>query len=294
MTKQGQLRSHAPAMSPQQRELMQARMQSALGKSGINEPKSLPVKLLMGQHMREAADRIVSLVASANEAAHASMAAGDDGAAGSSSDAAGSAAVAAQAAARLLAARASLRQSPPDLTDPAAARASLRQSPPDVTDPAAAAVPRVRYEAVGIGLERVTVREAAQFVINAYGADGEKVPIGRVPLIVQVRGVSRVRARVVSGGPEHTSMTIGWKPTCSGQYHIAITMHGLPIAGSPFSPLATDPEPHAPRCVVRGDALSNAISREKNHFDVEFKDKLGVVTHAVDLRRPSHVVYSRL
>lgn len=141
----------------------------------------------------------------------------------------------------------------------------------------------VYYTATGEGLDRVTAREPARFNINAYDADGNEMLIGDVPIFVQVRGVSRVRARVVAGGKNDTFMTIEWKPTCSGQYHIVVSRLGVPFPGSPFNPIANDPEPSAAQCVVRGEALTHAVSREMNKFELEFKDKLGFVTHAVDL-----------
>ena len=70
-------------------------------------------------------------------------------------------------------------------------------------------------------------------------------------------------------------MTIEWKPTCSGQYHIVVSRLGVPFPGSPFNPIANDPEPSAAQCVVRGEALTHAVSREMNKFELEFKDKLG-------------------
>ena len=47
--------------------------------------------------------------------------------------------------------------------------------------------------------------------------------------------------------------------------------------------VATTPEPHPAKCVVRGDALFHAVARAAHTFEVEFRDKLGITTHGVEL-----------
>jgi hypothetical protein len=137
------------------------------------------------------------------------------------------------------------------------------------------------YVTSGPGIDKVTVREAARFTIEVFDQKGVLAPIGPQPFFVSVHGVARCRARVVERS--EASITIEWKPTCSGQYKIAISRFGLPLPDSPFTVHAANPEPFPLNCVLRGGALTTAVSREMNKFEVEFKDKLGVVTHAVEL-----------
>lgn len=139
----------------------------------------------------------------------------------------------------------------------------------------------MRYTAHGPGLEAVTVREPAHFTVEALSEDGSRMTTGGEPIVVTIRGVSRVRARVTDN--EDGTYSVVWKPTVSGHYNIMISVMGVSIDGCPFNVMATTPEPYPPSCELRGKALTRVTARETHSFEVSFKDKLGAVTHAVDL-----------
>ena len=284
-----------PTMSAVQQQFMEMRMRQALGKSGIPEPQSLPVQMLMRYpNLQQAASSTTGLIATVNSRPRPSgnmqLLRGLDVQQMHKHPLCASAA-AATTTSRLMHDREYAAQMQPRHRAAVVARPSTviaariaSAFSSDASSNAADLFGGVSYAASGLGLQRATVREAARFNITACTANGQKSSIGpSTDFFVQVRGVARVRARIVAGGKDESFMTIEWKPTCSGQYHIVVSRLGVPIVGSPFSVHATDAEPHAPQCAVRGAALANAVSRDMNHFEVEFKDKLGCVTHAVEL-----------
>ena len=138
----------------------------------------------------------------------------------------------------------------------------------------------VTYHAEGPGLREATIREAAKFSIEALDADGSRVKASG--FFVHVLGVARCRARVeaLEDGMMHE---VTWKPVQGGTYRICVSHYGCPLPGSPFTVEAVKPEPCAAKCWVRGSALSRVIARETSEFEIAFKDKLGAVTHAVDV-----------
>ena len=139
----------------------------------------------------------------------------------------------------------------------------------------------VECRASGRGLSEASTRQPAEFLIEAYDAAGRRQQQGGDAFFVTVRGVQKVRARVVDNGDG--SYAVSWTPPQSGFYSIAVSCFGLSIPGSPFTVTATQPLPWAPNCVVSGEALSRAVARKTHSFEVSFKDRLGYTTHAVDL-----------
>ena len=120
------------------------------------------------------------------------------------------------------------------------------------------------YSVTGIG--PATVREPERFEITARDEDGNEVTTLGEKFLIAIRGVARVRHRIVKGERRHV-LTVEWKPPVSGNYKIAISKGGIAFPGSPFSANASTPEPHAKMCSVRGDGLGVAIA-------------LGVIRHA--------------
>ena len=151
----------------------------------------------------------------------------------------------------------------------------------------------------GAGLEHVTVRRAATFFIEAIesrraeshpesaaassSVDAANPAAAQVrdELFISIRGVSRVRARIVPVCPG--KYEVEWRPPLSGRYSVSVSNFGLPLPGSPFTVLAVTPEPHAPNCSVKGEALTNGIARQTSSFDVTFRDATDAVTNATDL-----------
>ena len=141
---------------------------------------------------------------------------------------------------------------------------------------------KLKFRVTGAGISEATVREQASFQIETYD-DQEKLIYApaECEFFIAIRGVSQVRARVTD--TMNGTWIVTWQPKQSGRYRITVSCCGIPLPGSPFMVIAYDPEPCPSKCVVRGDALTSGIAREVNTFLVTFKDKLGVVTHAVDL-----------
>ena len=133
----------------------------------------------------------------------------------------------------------------------------------------------------GQGLKDATVRQATYFWIQAADATGAKRTSGGDSFFVAVRGPSAVRARVLDNG-DGTYLVV-WKPCTSGKYDITVSHFGVTLPGSPFTVIADQRQPYAPKCEVRGDALNWAVSRNTQSFEICFRDRMGQVAHAVDL-----------
>ena len=148
---------------------------------------------------------------------------------------------------------------------------------------AAPTAPTVSYRCSGPGLHAATLRgEPQTFTIECIDtASGERKQVVGETFFVAVRGPARARAKVVDR--KDGTYAVEWRPPCSGNYSIAVSKFGVALPGSPFNVIASSPEPYAPNCVVRGGSLTRAVALEAQAFEVLFKDKLGQVTHAVDL-----------
>ena len=118
-------------------------------------------------------------------------------------------------------------------------------------------------------------------IIEAHNGNGARMTQGGDAFFASIRGPARVRGRVNDNGDG--SYQCVWTPPLSGTYAITISSFGITLAGSPFTCVAAPPQPYAPMCAVSGSALTSAVARATQTFDVEFKDRLGYVTHAVDL-----------
>ena len=121
----------------------------------------------------------------------------------------------------------------------------------------------------------------ASFEIVAHDQNGERRPVGGDPFTVSVRGAAPVYAKVTDNGDG--SYQVEYKPSTSGSYSIAVTLHGVPMPGSPFALTVLVPRADASRCVVRGEATKTIVARQPSSFDIEFIDAFGAVTHAEDI-----------
>ena len=133
----------------------------------------------------------------------------------------------------------------------------------------------------GKGLSEATVRQASYFWVEACDAQGRKRTEGGDAFFVHVRGPSTVRARVTDN--QDGSYLVVWKPSVSGSYVIAVSLFGEPIPGTPLTCHAATAMPCPSKCMVRGDALHRAISRQTHTFEILFRDRHGQTTQAVDL-----------
>ena len=144
------------------------------------------------------------------------------------------------------------------------------------------AISRCLCSADGDGLRCGKVRHEAIFTITATDKDtGEPYQLGSDAFFIGIRGASRVRARVIDNADG--TYTVQWKPSVSGEYSIAVAIHGVGIAGSPFAATIVAPCPVASKCTVIGDALTHAVARAPQTFEVHFQDALGDVAYAEDL-----------
>ena len=104
---------------------------------------------------------------------------------------------------------------------------------------------------------------------------------GGTPFFVAVRGSALVKARLTDNGDG--TCLCEYRPSVSGNFSIAVSLHGVPLAGSPFPLQVLQPRPDPPQCLLHGEGLHEAVARERTEFFVEFVDKLGQVTHAEDI-----------
>ena len=143
----------------------------------------------------------------------------------------------------------------------------------DHTRPAAA-----KCVVTGSGLPSAQVGALAQFTIIAHDADGRRILIGGASFAVTIRrrGSSTgaiVRAKVTDR--DDGTYMVEYKPLLSGQYHIAISLGGEAIYGSPFSLAVVTLRPVPTMSLVRGKGLNAAVARRPQSFEVLFVDPMG-------------------
>ena len=91
-------------------------------------------------------------------------------------------------------------------------------------------------------------RQPCTFVVEAHNAAGERCKTGGDHFKVVMHGVSLVRVRVRDR--EDGRYVCEYCAPTSGQYTIAISLHGVPIRGSPFTTNVLRPQPSAARCLL--------------------------------------------
>ena len=134
----------------------------------------------------------------------------------------------------------------------------------------------------GRGLTAATVRTAATFVIHAFDNQGLERKVGGDAFFVSIHGRGvRVRARVVD--EQDGSYTVRYLCTQSGTYWINISLYGETLPGSPFMCQASRQTAMAPNCKVTGAALTTAIARVQQVFEIQFRDMHDDVAHAEEL-----------
>lgn len=118
-----------------------------------------------------------------------------------------------------------------------------------------------------------TAKREATFTVCAYDELGNRKLTGGEAFFIAIRGASRVRARVFDNNDG--TYRVDWTPHVSGDYHIAVSLFGVSLHGSPFHISVLGPEPHAPNCQVLGKALYSIAARTNSSFDVKFRDRGG-------------------
>ena len=66
-------------------------------------------------------------------------------------------------------------------------------------------------------------------------------------------------------------------------FYVCSSQGGGALPGSPFSCVVSTLTPSANQCTVAGKALTLAIAREPQSFEVHFRDVAGQVAHAEEL-----------
>ena len=138
------------------------------------------------------------------------------------------------------------------------------------------------------------VRQQARFTITCHSelTDPSIKRVREAALLggffVSIRGASTVRARIVAhegggSGSEHRAVDVLYKAACSGTYKIVVSLFGAQLPGSPFQLTVITPKPVASMCEVSGAALTLAVARATEHFDVRFRDALGAVAIAEEI-----------
>ena len=133
----------------------------------------------------------------------------------------------------------------------------------------------------GDGLNLATARHEATFCITANDEQGKPLQNGGEHFHVAIRGGSLVRARVSDHG--NGQYTVTFKPSTSGKYSIAITLHGISLPGSPYPLSVFTPAPAADQCELSGEALTSVIARTASNFEVHFRDLRGEIAVAEEL-----------
>ena len=133
----------------------------------------------------------------------------------------------------------------------------------------------------GDGLRKVAVKQYGCFTIEAYDEEGKRKTVGGDAFFIAIRGASRVRAKVTD--MRDGTYVVEWKPSVSGSYHVAVSLFGNSLPGSPYRLEVDSPFPYAPNCEARGEALRHATARVAQTFEMRFRDRLGNVAQAVDL-----------
>jgi hypothetical protein len=106
----------------------------------------------------------------------------------------------------------------------------------------------LRYTVCGPGIVNATMRQPTRFRIEATAPNGQKVSTRGMSFFIAIRGVARVRAKVVS--EDNDAYNVEWKPSVSGLYSITISKAGRSLRGSPFSVNASTPLPLPRNCLV--------------------------------------------
>ena len=78
-------------------------------------------------------------------------------------------------------------------------------------------------------------------------------------------------------------LAVADKAPCSGVYKISVSLFGLQLPGSPFRARVITPAPVPSRSLVSGAALTHAVARHTEHFEVRFRDALGQVAIAEEV-----------
>ena len=134
----------------------------------------------------------------------------------------------------------------------------------------------------GDALSHAVARTVSTFVIEARDGCGNLQQRGGDPFVITIRGKGEsLRPKVVDH--DNGRYTVGFKPLASGKLMLFVELHGELLPGVPFTCRVCSPVASAPCCLVKGPALTSAIARTEQSFEIRFRDQLNNVAHAEEL-----------
>jgi filamin len=117
--------------------------------------------------------------------------------------------------------------------------------------------------------------EDAPFTIESYNRLGGKITTGGDQYKVVVTGPNNrvLDAPIKDLGNGTYSVT--YKPVDYGQHKVEVTLHGQPVAASPYTLVASRPAgyPSALNCYAEGEGLTKGNTAEPAHFTIHARDE---------------------
>jgi len=112
--------------------------------------------------------------------------------------------------------------------------------------------------------------------VMSCDAFGNKVQVGGASVVATLSGEADMTANVLDLNDGTYIATVA--PTKAGEYLLALSLNGSPIAGSPFRIRITSASTVASSCLLEGDGLVNAIAGKTAHFDIIARDQFNNIT----------------
>ena len=175
---------------------------------------------------------------------------------------------------------------PQSATAPSAAATAAAPSATSATPSAFSNKPTAASKcvAVGDGLKHTTVNQFGIFTVQTRDAEGVPKEESDDDLVVMIRlvgGGEKLRTRMLNN--KDGTFTVGYKPIVSGRYNVDVKLNNEPLPDSPYSCIVSTLTPSAAMSSVKGKALSTAVAREQQAFEINFRDLLGQTAHAEEL-----------
>jgi hypothetical protein len=124
--------------------------------------------------------------------------------------------------------------------------------------------------AVGDGLTTAFAGHEAEFVIEARDIISNQRVVGDDPFEVQMDGPATPQISVFDR--DDGTYLVTYVVEATGSYTIRVSLHGLPISGSPFIPTVMPGRVVAVRCTGLGRGLTRAYAGEDAQFSIESRD----------------------
>mmetsp|Transcript_17569 Transcript_17569/g.24381 ORF Transcript_17569/g.24381 Transcript_17569/m.24381 type:complete len:756 (-) Transcript_17569:39-2306(-) len=150
-------------------------------------------------------------------------------------------------------------------------------------------------KAYGPGLEKGEVLQPAHFTIESRNKNGDRLKDGGDPFQVKVTGPYNYDVPVTVADNKDGTYSVTYNPIDHGEHKVEITLHGAPVADSPYTVGVHHSEsaPDALQCVAYGPGLEGGNTSDVSHFTVETRNQNGARLHTggwpvdVDVLDPS-------